>query len=131
MVLQVSKETSFVSHAREQLQVMNTFKWSASIPGYIYIEANNLIDVTSATHHPIEFIPVERASLLNLSNVNADLGHWVHVQCKGWYRTDLAHVVKVNLKENMATVELVPCISLDRAADTETRSPNTPFALYF
>jgi hypothetical protein len=77
--------------------------------------------------HPVEFIPVEeRASLLNLGNVNADLGHWVRVQCKGRYQKDLVHVLKVDLKENTATVLLVPRISLDQGEDTKGKQKQGP-----
>jgi hypothetical protein len=121
IALQLGKEADFVRVALEHPQVTAAFERSAFAPGYIYVEASSLMDVTSvilgmagvSIHQHIQSIPVhERASLLNLGSANTDLGQWARVCGKGKYHDDLAHILTVNL-ERKATVLLVPRISSD------------------
>ena len=96
--------------------IFNVFHVSAFVPGSIYIEADNALQVRGLvdslpdvfSNQQFEFVPQEDVvSLWHLGSVRLTVGTWARVTGNGRYRNNICSVIKVDDDQN-AMVLLVP-----------------------
>jgi hypothetical protein len=97
-------------------QILAAFEVSNFVPGSVYIEARDIVDVSTAicglngvprTPH-VDFVPLEdRPALLNCHTISK-VGKWVRVKGPGKHSRNLVFVTTVDRAENKAIVLLVP-----------------------
>src|SRR5262245_56535550 len=101
------------------LDVTSVFERSASVPGTIYVETNELSDVLAtvkdlsgvAVNPKIELVdPQDKQALIDLGRSLVETRSWVRVGRGGMYRNDLGYVIDIDSDNELATVLLVPRI---------------------
>ena len=116
-------------------QILAAFEVSNFVPGSVYIEARDIVDVSAAIcgfkgvpRTPrVDFIPLEdRPALLNCHTISK-VGKWVRVKGPGKHHRNLAFVTAVDGAGNEAIVLLVPRQSRANPSIFNPRDSGLPF----